>query len=1273
VGLALLISTVSLAHAQRYHIHTYNESSGLPSSSVIAIAQGADGRMWFATRAGVSAYDGLRWEAGDPRSIGPPERVLCEWDERTHLWVVQKQSPFDVLHFDGVSWERIPPPMPAGSPGSPSLMAVGRRAASRLAIGTDDGRVFVWGDGHWVGIAAESLPPREITALAIDGDRVLAASSSGVVALTEGREPVTIASTLGRAVDGMAREVAGGGVWLVGRDWIGLLAGDDLRIVAAGLTLPEPLDPRYPIVAPDGRGALYLGYMTYVARFDPERGLERLDTHSGLAAAGATTMYRDREGDVWIGSPRGASKIVSLRFANYGREHGLFNDEVTAVVERRPGEIVLGHVGGLSLWGDPIRTLRLTDEHEQGRVLDLAADGSGRVWIAVENRGFARLDPDDGLHWYDGALGNPRSVVVDGGGRLWAASSAGLFVERGGALSPVELPAGTGVSIRRLFRAPSGGLYVATSEEGLLRFEGSTLSRWTAGDDSGANNVYAVLEDPDGTVWAGTSAGLWKARGRALVKAEAPGPQVDRPVYFLTRDGGGRLWIGTDDGVLRWDGGAMRHYTVEHGLVGREANRAAGIADSSGWMWFGMDRGLSIYRPELDHPNTVPPTVDLLDIEVGDRRVPMSSPVTLAHAESTLVFRFRAISFVDEGRVLVRSRLEGFDRDWLAPYSDPRGMIRYTNLPPGSYRFDLQAANLDGVWSEVARSAPIVIRAPVWQQPWFVLLGIAAAMAVVYGAYRFAAQRRYARTLEREVRDKLAALRLSEERLREVQEAEMRRLDLTLGSIADGVIATDPSGKVLLINPAACAITGWSPLDAVGRPAAEVLPLRTRGDPGTAIDPTKILDAGGRGRRDTVLVHVRGGESRRIEVNGAPMMETEHQPGGVVLAFRDVTEQLRTEEDVARTSRLEALGVLAGGIAHDFNNLMTVMLGCLSLLKLDGEVGMNNRANLASAEAAVLRARDLTQQLLTFSRGGAPVRHAASLAEVIEESASFVAHGTNVRCHIDLPTDLWVVEFDPGQMSQVINNLLINAAEAMPKGGVVRIAGRNLERGPATLPAGRYVEISIRDHGHGIPAEQVDRIFDPYFSTKQRGSGLGLATAYSIVSRHDGVLTVESVLGRGATFRILLPAAPAQVVETRAADVAVPGGRGRVLVMDDEPKVREVIGAMLERLGYTVAEADDGDRAVALYRQAMERSRRFDAVIMDLTVPGGKGGRETIREILELDPDARAIVASGYSNDPVMADHERHGFRGCLTKPFYAAQLSKVVRQVIEAPDAQAR
>jgi len=1272
VGLALLVSA-SLAHAQRYHVHTYTESDGLPNSSIIALTQGSDGRMWFATRSGVSAYDGLGWERGDPRSIGPPEQVLGQWDERAHLWVVNRQSPFDVVHFDGSSWEEIRSPISAPSSTFVNVIAVAHRDGPRLAIGTDDGRVFLWEGGRWEQLTPVGGPEAAITALAVDGDRVLAASSRGVVVAGTGREAVPLPGTGGRAVEGMAFDVSGRGLWLIGQDWIGHLDEGDFTPVAEGLALPRPLDPGSPIVQPDGRGGLYLGYRTTVVRFDPGHGLERLDTRNGLVAAGSTSMHLDRESNLWIGSLRGASKLVSLRFASYAREHGLFDDEVTAVVERRPGEIVLGHVGGLSLWGDAIRTLRLTDDRESGRVLDLATDGAGRVWVAVEHRGFARLEADDSLSWYQGAPGSPRSVLVDDAGRLWAASSEGLFVESGSSLTPVDLPQGLRGSIRRLARGSSGGLYLATAGEGVVRLGGPEPRRWTADDDPGANNVYAVLEDPDGTLWAGTAAGLRRAIGDRLVVAPSPGPRVDRAVFFLTRDQAGELWIGTDNGVLRWNGSDLRSYTVDHGIVGRETNRAAGVVDSSGRMWIGMDRGLSIYRPELDRPNAVPPTIELLDIEVGDRRIPMTSAVTLAHGENTVVFRFRAISFVDEGHVRIRSRLEGFDPDWLPPYPEPRGEVRYTHLPPGRYRFHVVAANLDGVASEVASSAPIVIRASVWRQPWFMALALAAAAALIYALHRVAAQRRYARTLEREVQDKLAALRLSEERLRRVQEAEMRRLDLTLGSIADGVIATDRLGRVLLINPAASAITGWSPLDAVGRPVAEVLPLRTNADTRVSIDPMKILEAGGHGYHDTLLAHARTGDLRTVEVKGAPMMETEHQPGGVVLAFRDVTEHRRTEEELARTERLEALGVLAGGIAHDFNNLMTVMLGCLSLLKLDGEVSFHNRTSLANAEAAVLRARDLTQQLLTFSRGGAPVRRVAPLAEVIRESASFVTHGTNVRCEIDLPEDLWVVEFDSGQMSQVINNLLINAAEAMPEGGVVHITGRNLERGPAPLPAGRHVEISIRDHGHGIRAEQVDRIFDPYFSTKQRGSGLGLATAYSIVSRHDGLLTVESTLGRGATFRILLPAARRQVVDTAAADDAIPGGRGRVLVMDDEPKVREVIGAMLERLGYTATHAGDGDHAIALYRRAMEGNRRFDAVIMDLTIPGGKGGTETIRELLHIDPGARVIVASGYSNDPVMAEYERHGFRGCLTKPFYAAQLSKVVQQVIETADPQAR
>jgi PAS domain-containing protein len=352
--------------------------------------------------------------------------------------------------------------------------------------------------------------------------------------------------------------------------------------------------------------------------------------------------------------------------------------------------------------------------------------------------------------------------------------------------------------------------------------------------------VFAVLEEGDGTIRVGTLAGLFTAEGNRLVRPADSGPVVDRPVYFMTRDVDGRLWLGTDNGVFRWDGESVRHYTVHDGLVGRETNRAAGVVDSRGRIWIGMDRGLSVYRREFDEMHVVPPLLELLDIEIAERRHPMAQPAELLHRENTLVFRFRATSFVDEHRMQVRSWLEGFDPDWSEPRPMARGEMRYTNLPPGRYRFHVQAANAAGVWSETRRSAPIVIQAPMWRQPWAVLIGVALAAAVAYGLHRVAAQRRYARTLEREVETQIAALRLSEERVHRVRRAEMRRLDLTLGSIADGVVATDRLGRVILINPAAATITGWSPFDAVGRSVRDVLPLQANDDAAREIDPMTI-------------------------------------------------------------------------------------------------------------------------------------------------------------------------------------------------------------------------------------------------------------------------------------------------------------------------------------------------------------------------------------------------------------------------------------------------
>jgi CheY-like chemotaxis protein len=323
---------------------------------------------------------------------------------------------------------------------------------------------------------------------------------------------------------------------------------------------------------------------------------------------------------------------------------------------------------------------------------------------------------------------------------------------------------------------------------------------------------------------------------------------------------------------------------------------------------------------------------------------------------------------------------------------------------------------------------------------------------------------------------------------------------------------------------------------------------------------------------------------------------------------------------------------------------------------------------LAAAEKATLRAKDLTQQLLTFSKGGAPIRKAASIAELIKESANFVLSGSNAQCQYALPGDLWAVEVDEGQISQVIQNLMINADQAMPNGGLIRVRAENaaLEEDVAlNLKAGRYTKIVIEDHGIGIPAEHLPRIFDPYFTTKQKGSGLGLATAYSIIKRHDGAITVESELGAGTTFTIYLPASDQQTPMIEVEERTPPMSQGRVLLMDDEEIIRTITGQMLAHIGYQVEVAADGAEAIEIYQRAMDRGERFDVVLMDLTVPGGMGGKEAIKTLREMDAQVKAIVSSGYSNDPIMANYKTHGFRGVVAKPYEYDELSEVVRRVV--------
>ncbi|HET7535831.1 MAG TPA: PAS domain S-box protein, partial [Candidatus Didemnitutus sp.] len=504
------------------------------------------------------------------------------------------------------------------------------------------------------------------------------------------------------------------------------------------------------------------------------------------------------------------------------------------------------------------------------------------------------------------------------------------------------------------------------------------------------------------------------------------------------------------------------------------------------------------------------------------------------------------------------------------------------------------------------------------------------------------------------------ALRDSESRYREL-------FDNAVG----GVYRSSPEGRFISVNPAMARILGFEkPEEMVAwtdRHSVAALYVQ----PGRRDEFVRQMNLHDQVVNFESEIRLPGGSHVWISENTRAVRDD----NGRLLYYEgfvsDITARLQLESELTRASKLEAVGILAGGIAHDFNNILTVVLGNVTLAEMDAGQESPLRKMLRDAKTATLRARDLTQQLLTFAKGGDPVRAALDLPELLRESAGFALHGAKARGEFALPADLWPANADKGQIGQVVQNLVINAVQAMPDGGVVRIEGANVQvTGPTAelpLPAGRYILLTVGDTGVGIAAEHLPKIFDPYFTTKQQGSGLGLATVYSIVKKHQGHIEVKSRLGSGTAFNIWLPAAANTPVAGKAESNTFAPMRARVLFMDDEQPIRGMAEVFLQRLGVQCETAADGSEAVLKYRAAREAGQPFDAVIMDLTVPGGMGGREAMEQLRLMDPGVRAIVSSGYSRDPVLANYRAHGFCGILPKPYGLDQLRQVLQQVMVA------
>jgi PAS domain S-box-containing protein len=466
------------------------------------------------------------------------------------------------------------------------------------------------------------------------------------------------------------------------------------------------------------------------------------------------------------------------------------------------------------------------------------------------------------------------------------------------------------------------------------------------------------------------------------------------------------------------------------------------------------------------------------------------------------------------------------------------------------------------------------------------------------------------------------------------------------------------------VNESQCRVTGYSREEYLGKRVEDISVFDSRREYGMfkkkIMSQGKVSNIECRFRMKTGEIRYGMLSAEVFSIDGT---------GYVITCVNDITDRLKMEAEILKTSKLESLGVFAGGIAHDFNNLLTAIIGNISLAKIHGAGNEKSLEVLEEAERASLRAKDLTRQLLTFSRGGAPIKKVMPLNRLLADAANFALRGSAVRCRLGIPEGLWHANIDEGQITQVFHNLVLNARQSMPGGGTIGIDAVNTDISagePTGMRPGRYVHICVTDDGEGIDPENISKIFDPFYTTKEKGSGLGLTISYSIIRRHEGQISAESRPGTGTAFHVYLPASDSRAEsagETAAEPVA---GRGRILVVDDEDFVLKVAREMLSRMGYDVETALSGDRAIEMYRRALGENKRFDCVIIDLTIRGSMGGLEILTRLREADPGVTAIVSSGYSNDPVMSNYRDHGFSGIVPKPYSYSELESIMKNIVK-------
>ena len=1011
---------------------------------------------------------------------------------------------------------------------------------------------------------------------------------------------------------------------------------------------------------------------------------------------GLASVYEDRQGDIWLGGQSGLSRLdhASGKWQYYpvdsANPKALWNKYAFSVIEDSGGNFwVATDDGYLNLFDrDKGEVLaRYLNPFVQNTARHIIEDRSNPdlFWFGVEGYGLFSFNkktttysqfpsrPND-----PEALGNEYvyTLVQDRNNIIWAQTQGGLH----------RFNPHTG-KFQRYQHDPEDPHSIS------------------------GNVVNDIFIDSRGTFWVSTDRGLNRfspetGRFQRFSRQHGFTTQVIRAIE---EDLQGNLWLGSNEGLFAFDPKSeqvVRHYTTADGLQSDSFSLygCSALKAGDGKLWFVGLSGANSFRPEQIFHNGTPPDVYLVNLAQGGeeliskRKVGRTKSIELGWRHNYFEFEYAGLNYSQAAKNQYKYKLEGWDNDWY--FAGNRRYGRYSGLSGGVYTLKVMAANNDGVWSIAPATLQVRVDAPFWTAWWFysaIIFGLAGIAGLVT-FFRIRQLERFNKEME--------TAYIS------VGEAEKKYRSIFENAI-EGIFQISPQGGLISANPAAAVIMGFdSPeqirqeityirawLHLTDKEWREFLTLLKRQQSVSnyelqvrrknaeliwlAINIRVIHDDTGKmlyadGIMVDITVRKNADEQLRLYREHLEQLVYErtkkYQEINANLQ-KEIKYRERVEDELLRARKLESIGVLAGGIAHDFNNLMTVIMGNISLAQLVH--GLTESTELKNAMHALDRARDLTQKFITFSSGGEPIKKNHSLETVTRSAIDLAFSGSNMQAKLTVAPRLWQVDIDASQISQAMYNILDNSKNAMKEGGTIQVNLLNLPRHEGSqldkfpIEENDYTVIEFQDEGPGIPAEHLPRIFDPYFTTAelgaQKGKGLGLTIAYSIVKKHGGYIFADSTVDRGTTVRMLLPALTAapDPVEQSVVVTARSTGKKKVLLMDDEEMLRDMAELMLNSMGYEVTLAPDGSSAVTQFNQALLAGAPHNAVILDLTIPGGIGGKEVVKILGRLDPNLKAIVSSGYSNDPVVANFQEHGFVASLSKPYSMDALKRTLEQVL--------